>query len=447
MIEDALAGKIDLILTKSVSRFARNTVDSLTNIRKLKDKGVECYFEKENIWTFDGKGELLLTIMSSLAQEESRSISENTRWGLRRRFAEGKVVIPYGIFLGYDKGPDGKMVINEEQAKVVRKIYSWFLCGYSSFFIAKMLMAEGIKAPGGGDKWYDETIDSILTNEKYKGDALLQKGYRIDFLHKKLIKNKGEVPQYYVENDHEPIVSSEVFSAVQAELKKRKQGKKMVIRKRIYSAKVVCSCCGAYFGSQVWHSTDPAHRKRMYRCNQIYKNPIKCTTPSMSEEHMQTAFLRALNTFVEDKQEVLANLELAKAALGDTEQLNNKLLKLNKEQAKLVDEIQAVVNASGRMYADRAKHITKYNALTEMYKKMQEEAKALEEELATKVIKKHALQMTIDELSKIEGAITEFDEALWGALLDHMTVYTREKIVVTFRGGLEVEVSGVVKKK
>ena len=182
MVADALAGKIDLIITKSVSRFARNTVDSLTTIRSLKEHNVECYFEKENIWTFDGKGELLLTIMSSLAQEESRSISENCTWGQRKRFADGKVTVPFNRFLGYDMGPDHNLVVNPEQAKLVKRIYGMFLQGQSPFQIARTLTEEGIPSPGGKDHWNPSNIKSILTNEKYKGDALLQKTFTVDFL-------------------------------------------------------------------------------------------------------------------------------------------------------------------------------------------------------------------------------------------------------------------------
>lgn len=169
MVADALAGKIDLIITKSVSRFARNTVDSLTTIRSLKEHNVECYFEKENIWTFDGKGELLLTIMSSLSQEEARSISENVTWGQRKRFADGKVSLAYSRFLGYDKGADGKMVINPEQAETVRLIYGLFLEGMTPHTIALTLTERGIKTPSGKDKWNATTVRRILTNEKYNG--------------------------------------------------------------------------------------------------------------------------------------------------------------------------------------------------------------------------------------------------------------------------------------
>lgn len=166
MIDDALAGKIDLILTKSVSRFARNTVDSLTTVRKLKDKGVEVYFEKENIYTLDSKGELLITIMSSLAQEEARSISENTAWGRRKQFADGKYSLAYSTFLGYDKGPNGELVINEDEAPIIRRIYDEYLAGLSPYMIAKKLTADGIETPAHKTVWQPSTVQSILTNEK-----------------------------------------------------------------------------------------------------------------------------------------------------------------------------------------------------------------------------------------------------------------------------------------
>lgn len=166
MVKDALDGKIDLIVTKSVSRFARNTVDSLVTIRKLKEKGVECYFEKENIFTFDGKGELLLTIMSSLAQEESRSISENVTWGQRKRFSDGKVSVGYSQFLGFDKGEDGNLKVVPEQAETVRLIYKTFLEGKTTQGIANYLMEHGILSPAGKKTWRSSTVASILTKRE-----------------------------------------------------------------------------------------------------------------------------------------------------------------------------------------------------------------------------------------------------------------------------------------
>ena len=186
MVQDALDGKIDLIVTKSVSRFARNTVDSLTTVRKLKEKGVEVYFQKENIYTLDSKGELLITIMSSLAQEESRSISENVTWGQRKRFADGKVSMPYRHFLGYRKGADGLPEIVPEEAELVRRIYKLFMQGKTAHAIGKILTSEGIPTPAGKAKWQSSTIESILQNEKYRGDARLQKKFTVDFLQKKI---------------------------------------------------------------------------------------------------------------------------------------------------------------------------------------------------------------------------------------------------------------------
>lgn len=254
MAADALAGKIDLIVTKSVSRFARNTVDSLNTIRQLKEKGIEVYFEKENIWTFDGKGELLLTIMSNLAQEESRSISENCTWGQRKGFADGKVTVPFNRFLGYDRGPDGNLVVNPEQAVIVQQIYAMFLQGMSYHGIARKLTADGVPTPGGKDKWSISTVRSILYNEKYKGDALLQKSYTVDFLTKKTKTNEGEIPQYYVEDNHEAIISPEIFAMVQREMTKRGRGKKYHSSVHAFSPKIRCGHCGSWYGSKVWHS-------------------------------------------------------------------------------------------------------------------------------------------------------------------------------------------------
>lgn len=226
MIDDALAGKIDLIITKSVSRFARNTVDLLTTIRKLKERNVECYFEKENIRTFDSKGELLLTIMASIAQEESRSISENCVWGQRKRFAAGKVTVPFSRFLGYDRGADGNLVVNREEAELVREIYRLFLEGVSPYAIAKRLTERGVPTPGGKDRWSKTTVTNILSNEKYKGDALLQKSFTVDYLTKRKKKNEGEVPRYYVEGSHEAIVTEEVFERARAELERRSRARR-----------------------------------------------------------------------------------------------------------------------------------------------------------------------------------------------------------------------------
>lgn len=269
LIEDALSGKIDLIVTKSLSRFARNTVDTLTIIRKLKAANVEVYFQKENVYTLDSKGEFLLTLMSSIAQEESRSISENITWGQRKRFADGRYSVPYKRFLGYDQGGKNCLVINESQAKTVRLIYRLYLTGLTEKEICKFLENNRIASPSYGTRWHKNVIASILTNEKHKGDALLQKQFTVDFLSKTIKKNLGELPQYYVEKGHAPIISDEVFDLAQQERQRRKSLNGQYSCKSILSSKIICIGCGSFYGKKIAHSNDKYH-KVFWRCNHFY---------------------------------------------------------------------------------------------------------------------------------------------------------------------------------
>lgn len=218
MIADCEAGKIDLIITKSISRFARNTQDCLNYSRKLKDLGIGITFEKENISTMDSTGELLFTILSSLAQDESRSISENCQWGIRSLFKQGVVHINTNRFYGYDKDEDGRLVINPEQAKVVRWIFESYMDGINPDIIARRLMEQGVPGCMGEPKWTVDTIMGILQNEKHMGDAILQKTFTADYLTKKQVKNEGQLAQYHVKDDHEAIVSKELWEVVQLEI-------------------------------------------------------------------------------------------------------------------------------------------------------------------------------------------------------------------------------------
>ena len=231
MIKDALDGKIDLIITKSISRFARNTLDTISYTRKLKAKGIEVYFEKENLWSLDDKTEFLLTIMASMAQEESRSISQNVTMGKRWGMKEGRVSWAYSNMLGYKK-ENGKIVVVENEAILVRQIYQLFLRGGKTCTgIAEYLKAQGIPTPSGKSyKWTKNTINSILRNEKYKGDALLQKTYTTDYLEHRVEKNRGHLPQYYVENSHPAIIDKEEWEIVQAELMRRGKSELLILK-------------------------------------------------------------------------------------------------------------------------------------------------------------------------------------------------------------------------
>jgi hypothetical protein len=225
----------------------------------------------------DSKGEFLLTIMSSLAQEESRSISENVTWGQRKRMADGKVSLAYSRFLGYDKGTDKyTMVVNEEQAVTVRRIFRMFLQGYTPHRIAAILTEDNVTAPSGGNAWNQQTVRRMLSNEKYKGDALLQKEFTVDFLQKKRKKNEGELPQYYVEEDHEPIISPWLFDYVQKCLKEREDVPGRYSGVTILSSKLECGVCGSMYTPRPWHST--SYNNLVWQCrNRIKKGP-KCPT-------------------------------------------------------------------------------------------------------------------------------------------------------------------------
>ncbi|WP_326974951.1 recombinase family protein [Caproicibacter sp. BJN0012] len=437
MIADALAGKIDLIVTKSVSRFARNTVDSLTTVRKLKDEGIEIYFEKENIWTLDSKGELLITIMSSLAQEESRSISENVTWGQRKRMADGKVSFAYSRFLGLEKDKEtGKIVVNPEQAKIVRLIFKLFLEGMTPHSIAAELTNRGIKTPGGKDVWNRQTVRRILSNEKYKGDALLQKTYTVDFLQKKLKRNEGEVPQFYVEGNHEAIISPEVFDMVQAEIARRTSGGERYSGVSIFSNKIKCADCGGWYGAKVWHSTD-RYRKVIYRCNRKYKDG-KCQTSHVTEDEVKAAFVSAYNRLVTEKKEIISNAETIRSALCSTDTLQDEKRKLEDEMSVIVEMTQHIVAENARVAQDQDEYQKRYDGLVQRY----EAAKARYDEVVSAISAKQAQDERLSDFIKMlksqDSVLLEFDSGLWGCMVEYVRVGRNKEITVTFRDGTEV---------
>ena len=435
MIEDALDGKIDLIITKSVSRFARNTVDSLSNVRKLKDKGVEIYFEKENIWTLDAKGELMITIMSSLAQEESRSISENTTWGKRKQFADGKGSIAYSCFLGYDK--DFK--INPEQAETVKTIYRLFISGLSLYAITKELVKLGAKAPAGGDKWHVSTVRSILTNEKYRGDALLQKEFTADFLQKTRKKNNGEIPQYYVEGHHEAIIPPQQFDFVQAEIARRdKNGKYSGVS--IFSNKFKCGCCGSWYGAKVWHSRDK-YRKVIYRCNKKYQKGVKpCTTPFFTEDQLKGIFLKALNTLIESKDVTIANNQELIDTVCQTEVIITEKDNIEQELSMMVEHLNNLIHENARIAQDQEEYARKEESLRSLYEEKRSRYDELEAIIQQKNELKELMTNFINSLRDLTGEQTEFRAELWGGLVDYIEVKSKTEIKVVFRGGIEVTI-------
>lgn len=390
MVADALAGNIDLILTKSISRFARNTVDSLSTIRKLKEAGIEVYFEKENIYTFDSKGELLLTIMASLSQEESRSISENVRWGQAQKRTRGEYGMSYGRFLGYEKGPDGKPQINEDEAEVVRRIYRMYLDGSNIREIARSLQQDNIPTPAGKNcNWQASTIASILRNEKYKGDALLQKTFVEDFLTKKIKKNEGELPQFYVSGGHPGIIDAETFDLVQAELIRRSGTDRGRHSDSPFDRKVICGDCGRFFGRRLW-SSNAQGGTFVWRCSHKNNSTSECRTPVVRETVLQSAFLTAFNLLIGDRRdEYLSELEW--------------------EIASIVNQLEDGCSDEG--------------------------------EASTQGVQMARIRWYLDSLREQPDLITDFNADAFKALVGSIVVPPEEKtLIVRFKDGTEITV-------
>lgn len=437
MIEDALAGKIDLIVTKSVSRFARNTVDSLVTVRKLKENGVEVYFEKENIYTLDSKGELLITIMSSLAQEESRSISENVTWGQRKRFADGKVSLPYKHFLGYRKGKDGNPEVVPEEAEIVRRIYSLYIEGKSVAHIGRQLTAERVPTPSGKIKWPQSTIQSILTNEKYKGDALLQKTFVVDFLQKKKKKNEGEVPKYYVENSHEAIIDPREFELVQQEVERRKKIGCQYSGKSIFSARIICGDCGGFYGSKVWHSTSK-YRKTVWRCNEKY-NGNTCHTPHYDEEEIKRRFMSAYNLLTFDKKVLIEDCNTIRDALADTEDIDKDLTELSDELEIVSELIKKSIDENASTAQNQKDYNERYAAYESKYDELNGRIQFLKERKERQKRQQMLIEQFTHEIISHKAPLSEFDGKLWIATIDNVTAYSDGRLVFKFKTGAEIE--------
>jgi len=437
MVADAMAGKIDLILTKSISRFARNTVDTLTAIRQLKAKGVEVYFEKENIYTLDAKGEVMITIMSSLAQEESRSISENVTWGKRRSMEEGKVGLPYKNFLGYEKGEDGLPKIVENEAKTVRTIYQLFLEGQTVRMIADYLTRQGVPTPMGKTNWSVSTIMSILQNEKYKGDALLQKTYTIDFLNKKTKKNQGEVPQYYIENSHPAIIAPETFDLVQKEIERRRSNRCKLHRNSPFTAKIVCSECGGYYGRKTWHS-GTKYQKFIWRCNCKYDNTAPCTTPNLSEEEIKATFLLAFNRVLCRKEEHITSLEKLLHALSDARPLEIQLEQAKATHAGLLDSLRRYMEENTRQIQDQEEYNRRFDEMDNECKKAEEQISGLQKAIMEQAGQKEQVRRSLEILRGHSNALSEFDERLWDIMVEAVKVFPDKTLAFRFRDGTEI---------
>ncbi len=448
MIKACEKGKVDLIITKSVSRFCRNTLDGLDYVRRLKRMGVGVFFEKENVNTLYMDNEMILTFMMSQAQAESESMSGNIRWGHRKNFKDGKVYFHYAGFLGYRRGENDLPEIDPEEAEIVRRIFSRYLIGHSVAKIIADLEADGIKTARGHKKWNDGVIRGMLRNEKYMGDALLQKTYIADLFTRQTKKNTGELPQYYVENSHPAIIDRLTFQRVQEEMARRSSLKKVSAAAKTelakYSGKYVltellsCGNCGSPYRRVTW--SRPEGRKIVWRCINRLENGKKfCKdAPTLEESRIHTAVVSAMNEMFSLKsmkailQDSIRTTLTPKGGETSLAAIDSRLSELREQQYRLL-QLAAAVGADSTQYDEELKKVSmEFSAL--VAKRSELEKNKQDTEQADERVEQLAA-----ELESMDTGIATFDEVTVRQLISAITVLSEEKLLIRFKDGTELE--------
>ena len=452
LMDQCLKGKVDMVITKSISRFARNTVDCISWVRKLKEKNVAVYFEKENLNTLDDSTEMILTILSSQAQEESRAISTNVKWGYARKFEKGESTRQRSY--GFRKAPTGEMCIVEEEAAVIRNMARWFLDGDSLERIKHRLEDAGIETTTGKKTWSTGTIYNILTNEKIMGDVLLQKTFTADYLTKRRVKNSGQQKQYYVKNHHEAIIPKTVYYKIQEEIARRSSLKKAGTRKGktaqgVYSSKyaltgiMVCNECGAHYRRTTWAKN--GKKVIVWRCiNRLEHGTKRChESPTLKEEVIQEAIMGKLHSLsIDQEEENFLNgikediLRAAKVVGGAcTEEEIDKTIEELRDQ--LMDYVGMAAREHGgeNWYSDRMRKLgLQISELKRRRESIREQEKIRDE-----------YEYLDQEISRIIGEIggtsgAEFDNIFIRQIVREIRVISKNKLQIQLRTGMMLDV-------
>lgn len=447
MIKYCRQKKIDMILTKSVSRFARNTVDCLYYTRTLKALGIAVVFEKENINSLEEDSELRITLSGAFAQSESESISANVTWGKRRAMEAGKATIQYKKLYGYRRGEDGKPEIIPEQAEVVRWIYDRYLAGASFRMLKDELIQHQIPCHEDVSAWSVSRVRSILQNEKYCGDVLMQKTFRQDFINRKNIKNTGQLPMYLIENHHEGIVSRERFNEVQTEMarrnaakspsKKSPTGLSRYTSRYALSERLVCGECGTLYRRCTW--TQKGEKRIVWRCvsRLDYGKKYCHSSPTMDEAPLQRAILAAIRTMFDDKNSLIEQITGALKAeiipfpggsmsLGDIDrklaeleaQFQKLLAQATEDPAAFSGQFKDILDEQTTLKQKRMEILTESKVNAEANKRIRDAEKLLE---------------------RTELCPTEWDEPMIRQLVETVKVLSKDEIAVTFKGGIEIQ--------
>ena len=439
--------KIDLVITKSISRFARNTVDCLEYVRQLKDLGIGVIFEKENINTLTMTSEFMIALYGSFAQAESESISKNVSWGKEKAYREGKVQFQYKHLLGYKKGADGKPEIIPEEAETVKLIYTMFLDGHSMKNIALILHVKGIHTKTGSTEWRTNTITRILQNEKYVGDALLQKTFTSDCITHKVVKNHGERPMYLVTNHHDPIIDRDTYNRVQQELarrnSKRKISDKTVTEQGKYSSKyalselLICGHCGTPYRRTTWAAR--GKKQIVWRCLSRLEHGKKyCPdSPTIKEEQLHRGILRAINNYYSCRNDIVrilkANIGSVLECQGQEEILSveKRLKEIDQARTDLVNLIASGGCDEDKLDSEFAKLYAEEQGLSERLTMLKSQNKTSEETQAK-------LDKIMDMIEHEKFELETFDNVLIRKLIECVKILSKTEILVIFKGGYEV---------
>lgn len=447
MIEDCRKGKIDMIVTKSVSRFSRNNLDCLMYVRELKQLGIPIIFEKEGINTIQVSSELLLTLFGALSQAESESISMNVKLGIRQSLKNGNVRFSYKTFLGYRKGADGQPEIVPEQADIVRRIYNDFLAGATYLEIAKRLTEENVPTMGGGNRWFSERIKSILKNEKYKGDALLQKTYITDPISKRVKKNNGELPMYYVENSHPAIIERRIFDRVQEEIARR-VGKKKVKQTGTktelgrYSGKyaltelLYCGECGTPYRRCTWSRN--GKKKIVWRCvsRLDYGKKYCKNSPSVEESRLHNAIAAAITKKANSEEINIGGIMDHIESFGSQRDTDGII-----QRQRRIAEIEKVIDDLARLNSDEAQSGELDYKFSELYAELYSVKDELEEmQNGTSALDGDMLNEMREVVTGLKNHPVEYDDKVVRQLIDCIKVMSADTIKICFKDGTVTEV-------
>ena len=440
-------GKIDLILTKSVSRFARNTVDCLNYVRMLKAQGIAVYFEKENINSMDESTELMLTMMGAFAQAESESISGNIQAGKRYAMQRGEATINFHNLYAYEKGPDGKPRIIPEQAEVVKEIYAHYLQGDSLPMICRYLEAQHIPNIRGGTTWGHSAVRGILSNEKYVGDVLMQKTFRQDCISHKAIRNTGQRPMYLVQNNHEAIIDRKTYDAAQTELARRNalkgntqkstpSGRSCYTPKYALSDRVICGECGTLYRRCTWVNRGKKHI--VWRCISRFDYGKKYChdSPAVDEQQLQQAILRVINGVMSEKpalvRRVTENLQVvirpSRGGELTVAEIDRELEALARE---FDDALTAAASGNSEDYSERFKTILAQQAELKTKRVELERQQTEDAELTSH------MKLAADTLKQADTVIMKWDEYQIRALVESVRILSKDEVLVRLKSGIE----------